>query len=86
MASVLMTKAVEGKKAGEENITDILSNRELQVFQMIGSGNSTREIASKLHVSIKTIENHRAHIKEKLNLKNSIELLQKATLWDKNSE
>lgn len=86
MASALMAKAVDGKKVGEENITDILSNRELQVFQMIGRGNSTREIASKLNVSIKTIENHRAHIKEKLDLKNSIELLQKATLWIKTNE
>ncbi|HPA72012.1 MAG: response regulator transcription factor [Spirochaetes bacterium] len=58
-----------------------LSDRELEVFELIGRGLGTREISEKLHVSVKTVENHRAHIKEKLNLKSAIELVQHATLW-----
>src|SRR4051794_39762253 len=53
-----------------------LSDRELEVFTLIGQGCTTRQIADKLHLSIKTVETHRAHIKEKLNLKNSTELVQ----------
>lgn len=56
-----------------------LSDRELEVFEMIGQGVRTREIARNLHLSVKTIEAHRANIKSKLNLNNSIELLQMAT-------
>jgi len=58
-----------------------LSDRELQVFQLVGEGRTTREIAEKLGLSIKTIETHYKRIKIKLGLKNSIELLQNATLW-----
>jgi DNA-binding NarL/FixJ family response regulator len=58
-----------------------LSDRELEVFTLIGQGCTTRQIADKLHLSIKTVETHRAHIKEKLNLKNSTELVQHAIHW-----
>lgn len=58
-----------------------LSDRELEVFALYGEGKTTRQIAEVLHLSIKTIESHRAHIKEKLNLKNSTELLQLAMRW-----
>jgi DNA-binding CsgD family transcriptional regulator len=58
-----------------------LSDRELEVFTLIGQGCTTRQIAEKLHLSIKTVETHRAHIKEKLNLKNSTELVQHAIHW-----
>ena len=51
-----------------------LSDRELQIFELIGSGNSTREIAGMLSLSPKTIESHRAHIKRKLNIRSSAEL------------
>jgi len=59
----------------------ILSNRELQVFELVGRGRSTRAIAEQLGVSVKTVASHLARIKEKLELKNHIELLQQATLW-----
>ena len=52
-----------------------LSDRELEVFQLIGNGSGTRQIAVQLHLSIKTVETYRAHIKEKLNLRNGIELI-----------
>jgi DNA-binding NarL/FixJ family response regulator len=58
-----------------------LSDRELEVFESLGSGQGTREIAQRLGVSVKTVQTHIARIKEKLDLKNHAELLQQATLW-----
>lgn len=57
---------------------DLLTDRELEVFQLIGQGQSTKRIADGLHLSVKTVETHRAHIKEKLGLKNAFELVQEA--------
>jgi len=68
------------KETGGSPLED-LSDRELEVFTLIGEGLTTRQIADKLHLSVKTIETHRAHIKEKLNLKNSTELVQHAIHW-----
>jgi DNA-binding NarL/FixJ family response regulator len=58
-----------------------LSKRELQVFELIGQGQRTRQIAEALNVSIKTVESHRQHIKEKLGLNNGHELVQHAIQW-----
>ena len=58
-----------------------LSDRELEIFGLIGQGHGTRPIAEKLHLSVKTIESHRAHIKEKLNLRNATELVHHAIQW-----
>lgn len=55
-----------------------LSDRELEVLQLIGNGLGTRQIAGQLHLSIKTVETYRAHIKQKLNLSNGIELIRTA--------
>ncbi len=78
----LFSKIADGdRKAVASSPVDILSDRELEIFQMIGRGFSSRQIAGKLHISIKTVENHRAHIKDKLNLSSAIELVQHATLW-----
>jgi len=55
-----------------------LSDRELEVLQLIGNGFGTREIAEKLHLSGKTVETYRAHIKQKLNLRNNLELIRMA--------
>lgn len=60
---------------------DNLSDRELEIIQLIGEGKTTRDIAASLNVSVKTIESHRAHIKEKLNLKNATELVQYCVQW-----
>lgn len=59
-----------------------LTDRELEVFRLIGRGHSTREIAEKLHLSIKTIGTHRDRIK-KLNVKHANELLRHAVYWEK---
>jgi DNA-binding NarL/FixJ family response regulator len=58
-----------------------LSDREFEVFQLIGDGKGTREIAAKLHLSVKTVEVHRAHIKEKLGLKSATDLVRHAVRW-----
>jgi DNA-binding NarL/FixJ family response regulator len=58
-----------------------LTDRELEVFRLIGEGHGTRQIAEKLHISVKTVESYQAHIKEKLSLKNSRELVQRAIQW-----
>lgn len=60
---------------------DQLSDRELEIIQLIGEGKATRDIAASLNVSVKTVESHRAHIKEKLNLKNATELVQYCVQW-----
>jgi DNA-binding NarL/FixJ family response regulator len=63
------------------SILERLSNRELEVFRLIGEGHSTRHIAAVLHVSIKTVESHRAHVKEKLQLNDTTELVRYAMQW-----
>lgn len=60
---------------------EALSNRELEVFEQIGGGNSTMQIAEHLNLSVKTIETHRAHIKQKLNLSSAAELVRYAVQW-----
>jgi DNA-binding NarL/FixJ family response regulator len=55
-----------------------LSDRELEVYRLIGAGHGTRQIADELHVSAKTVESYQAHIKEKLSLRNARELVQHA--------
>lgn len=83
-----MRTAVFGTKLPDDPSPDLtrsklaeLSDRELEIFQLIGFGNSTREIAESLHLSIKTIESHRQHLKRKLQVKNSAELVREAITW-----
>ncbi|MGA3210259.1 MAG: response regulator transcription factor [Terriglobales bacterium] len=63
-----------------------LSDRELEVFRMIGEGQGTRQIAEALHLSIKTVESYQAHIKEKLSLRSARELMQRAIQWNMNEK
>jgi len=77
MSSKLMHQIASGR-AGGGTLMERLSDRELEVFSLIGQGRGTRQIAEQLHLSVKTIESHRAHIKEKLNLKNATELVHRA--------
>ena len=58
-----------------------LSDRELEVFPLIGEGHSTRMIAEELHLSVKTVESYQAHSKDKRALKNGRELVQRAIQW-----
>ncbi|MFA5554285.1 MAG: response regulator transcription factor [Phycisphaerae bacterium] len=81
MAGKLMHKLVGGGPEAFGSAIDNLSDRELEVFSLIGEGFGTRQIAERLHLSIKTIETYRAHIKDKLNLADASELLQYAIRW-----
>ena len=63
-----------------------LSDRELEVFRLIGEGRATREIAEELHLSVKTVETYQAHIKEKLALRSGRELIQHAIQWKINEK
>ena len=65
----------------ERSEIESLSNRELQVFELIGNGLTTAEIAKKLHLGVKTIETHRQRIKAKLGLKTTAELAREAAHW-----
>jgi DNA-binding NarL/FixJ family response regulator len=75
MGAALLQRMVGGKKNRGDLPMDRLTDRELEVFRMIGSGKSVKEIAENLFLSVKTVEAHREHIKEKLNFKSSAELL-----------
>ena len=63
-----------------------LTDREFEVFQLIGEGKATRDIAGKLHLSVKTVEVHRLHIKEKLELKTAAGLIHFAVRWVESQE
>ncbi len=67
----------EARKSPVENLTD----REFEVFQLIGQGKGTRQIAEKLHLSVKTVEVHRVNVKAKLKLESSSELIRFAVRW-----
>lgn len=77
----MLHQIINGRSGKGGSPIDRLSDRELEVTQLIGEGNATRDIASKLNVSVKTVESHRAHIKEKLNLSNATELVQFSIQW-----
>lgn len=81
MEKKMMQQLVGGRSSRTGSPLEDLSDRELEVFGLIGQGHGTRQIAEQLHLSIKTIESHRAHIKEKLNLRNANELVQHAIQW-----
>jgi DNA-binding NarL/FixJ family response regulator len=81
VAARLAGKAARRQAAGHGDAVQRLSNRELQVLQLIGQGRSSREIAATLHLGIKTVETHRQRIKQKLELASSAQLLQYAASW-----
>jgi len=77
----LAHKFLGGRPHQSDSYVGTLSNRELQVFRMIGRGQSTRQVAKSLSLSIKTIESHIEHIKHKLTLESATELVHRATQW-----
>jgi DNA-binding NarL/FixJ family response regulator len=81
VASKVMQKIIAGAGEQTNNLLDSLTDRELQVFELIGNGLPTREIALELHISSKTVDSHREHIKEKLRLGSASELLRHAIQW-----
>lgn len=79
MAQQLIGQAVGDptRRGGVESLSD----REFEIFELIGRGSTTREIADQLHISIHTVETHRDNIRAKLGLKNGTELVQAAVRW-----
>jgi len=69
-----------GLKAGPASVSS-LSDREFEIYRHIGEGKEPHEIAQLLHLSIKTVDTHRGHIKQKLHLRNGTELIHHATRW-----
>jgi DNA-binding NarL/FixJ family response regulator len=78
---LLIFKAIQSLEEGLGSPVDILSDRELEVLEKMGKGMSTRAIADHLHLSPKTVETHRAHIKEKLNFKDATTMVRFAVEW-----
>lgn len=81
VADQVLHQIVSGNANSTSSPIERLTDRELEVVQLIGRGLSTREIADNLNLSIKTIESHRAHVKEKLSLRNATELVQFSVQW-----
>jgi len=77
----LVQRAVGHSPATCSQTTDHLSDRELEVLSLIGRGRSTQQIATSLGISTKTVETHRAHLKQKLALKGAFELFRYAVAW-----
>jgi DNA-binding NarL/FixJ family response regulator len=81
MTGLLLHKIVSDQPTRGTSPLERLSNRELEIFELIGRGRKTRQIAEDLHLSIKTVETHREHIKEKLSLKDAVSLVRAAVQW-----
>ena len=81
IASKMLKQFVGGAPASRRSPLDDLTDRELEVFRLIGEGHGTRQISDQLHLSVKTVETYQAHIKEKMGLKNARELVQFAIQW-----
>jgi DNA-binding NarL/FixJ family response regulator len=78
LTNKMLEQFVHGAASSKIDPLMTLSDRELEVYRLIGAGHGTRQIADELHVSVKTVESYQAHIKEKLSLRNARELVQHA--------
>jgi DNA-binding NarL/FixJ family response regulator len=82
MGERLLSQVAKGRApAVDEDPVSALTDRELEVFRFIGEGVSTREISQRLELSMKTVDAHRRHMREKLNLRSTSELIRYATRW-----
>src|SRR5205085_4859344 len=82
VAEIMAGKFISGKRAEGSSAIESLSDRELEVFEMLGQGQGTRQIAESLRVSVKTVQAYCARMKEKLNLDSATELLREAIRWN----
>jgi DNA-binding NarL/FixJ family response regulator len=82
MALKMAEKFVDGRPVAQVSVIERLSDRELEVFQLLGRGYGTRQIAEELHISVKTVQAFYARIKEKLSLPGATELLREALRWN----
>ena len=81
IADRILQQFAGGARVEQRSPVACLTDRELEVFRLIGEGHGTRQIAEELRISVKTVESYQAHIKEKLSLKNARELVQRAIQW-----
>jgi len=81
VGSAMLQHYVRGTSLSTQSSVAELTDRELEVFRLIGEGHGTRQIAEELHLSVKTVESYQAHIKEKLSLRSARELVQHAIEW-----
>lgn len=81
MQSIMLQRFVDGRGETPTSFTDNLTDREFEVLRLVGMGRGTSEIAREMGRSVKTVESHRAHLKEKLNLKTATELTYFAINW-----
>jgi DNA-binding NarL/FixJ family response regulator len=80
MSGKMLQQYVQGASVTHSPLSS-LSDRELEVFRLIGEGHGTRQIAEDLHLSVKTVETYQAHLKEKLAIRNSRQLMHHAMEW-----
>ena len=80
VGSSIFQKFLNSKRPVESSIA-LLSDRELEVFELLGRGRGSKEIAQELHLSVKTVDTHRNHIKTKLDLHSVPEMIQRAVQW-----
>jgi DNA-binding NarL/FixJ family response regulator len=78
---MLRRMTATSQPAPSQSPVHTLSDRELEVFEMIGRGRSTKDVARQLHLSVKTVETHREKIKAKLGLQSAAELNRAAVQW-----
>jgi DNA-binding NarL/FixJ family response regulator len=81
MSSRILNDLSARRPRGSTSPIERLTDREFEVFQLIGQGKSTRDIAEQLHLSSKTVDVHRSHLKEKLELKDATALIRHAVRW-----
>ncbi|MGC2477671.1 MAG: response regulator transcription factor [Candidatus Sulfotelmatobacter sp.] len=81
IANRMLHRYIGNPSASRPSSIANLTDRELEVFRLIGEGHSTRQIAEDLHISVKTVESYQSHIKEKLSLRSARELVQHAIQW-----
>jgi DNA-binding NarL/FixJ family response regulator len=86
IANRMLQRYIGSPTVGKPSSIADLTDRELEVFRLIGEGRSTRQIAEDLHISVKTVESYQAHIKEKLALRSARELVQHAIQWSINEK
>ena len=78
--STQILDALSGAKSGASSVST-LTDREFEIYRLLGQGKEPHDIARVLHLSIKTVDTHRMHIRQKLGLRNATELIHHATRW-----
>ncbi len=86
VSNKLLMNLTGGSNTGEKSPYELLSDRELDVFRMIGKGRPTKEIAQRMHISSKTVDTYKSRIREKLNFADGSQLLRMAMQWVREKE